>query len=126
MAFAFGRFGRARLGTHPGGARAAYRRPVRGDLRFVRSRAIARAIGLDAGLGDGYSAVIFGVGKGQSPGAELGVAIGDGLPFWQICIGAGDVRWARKTCSSDHPSRARGDAGGVLIRRWTQMDADEN
>ena len=86
-----------------------YALPGRGRLRG--------AIELDAGLGDGYSTLIFGVGKGQSPGAELGVAIGDGLPFWQICIGAGDVRWARKARSSDDTSRARGDAGGFLIRR---------
>ena len=115
MALAFGRFKRARLGRCPGIARVAYRRSARGDLRFARSRTIARAIGLDTGLGDGYDALIFRVGKGQSPGAELGVAIGDGLPPWQICIGAGDVRRARKTGSSDHTSRARGDAGGVLI-----------
>ena len=64
MVFAVGRFGGARLGRYPDVARVAYRRPARGDLRFAQSRAIARAIGLDAGLGDGYSALIFGVGKG--------------------------------------------------------------
>ena len=64
MVFASGRFGWARLGRYPGVARVAYRRSARGDLRFARSRAIARAVGLDAGLGDGYSALIFGVGKG--------------------------------------------------------------
>ena len=64
MVFAFGHFGWARLGRYPGVARVAYRCSARGDLRFARSRAIARAIGLDAGLGDGYSTFIFGVGTG--------------------------------------------------------------
>ena len=59
--------------------------------------------------------LFLGLARGNRQGAELGVAIGDGLPLWQICVGAGDVRWSRKAGSSDHTSRARGDAGGVLI-----------
>ena len=61
--------------------------------------------------------LFLGLARGNRQGQNWAWRLGMGLPLWQICVGAGDVRWARKARSADHPSRARGDAGGFLIRR---------